>query len=158
MGSILLVTTGANRLTEIISASNYPSTIIDCNAFKNRTEFLRSLYAIEQFDIMVTFRCPYLIPPEIYKRAIITAVNIHPTLLPDYPGANPWQQMTAADETNGGVTLHHITDQADCGEIIIQKRFEMDLSRGYNDARIKSEELATEILSSYLKDILHNNQ
>lgn len=158
MGSILLVTTGANRLTEIISTSNYPSTIIDCNAFKSRVEFLRSLHAVKEFDIMVTFRSPYLIPSEIYKRARIAAVNIHPTWLPDYPGANPWQQMKAANETNGGVTLHHITDEVDCGEIIIQKRFEMDLRRGCNDARMKSEELAAEILTSYLKDILPNNQ
>lgn len=83
----------------------------------------------------------------------MAAVNIHPSLLPQYAGANPWQNMIVAHETHGGVTLHHITDKMDGGEIIMQRCFDMDLSQGIEEARKKSEVIAAEILSSYLSDL-----
>lgn len=151
--SILLVTTGQNRVSDILSKINCRSTVIDCSAFRNRTEFLNALSNMGHFDIMVTFRCPYFVPPEIYGRAGVIAVNIHPSLLPQYAGVNPWQSMKAAKETKGGVTLHYITDKIDAGKVIEQRCFTMDLNYGIEDARNKSEQIAAEILLSFLMSI-----
>ena len=151
------MTTGRNRVSHALERINSQTTIIDCSLFKSRAEFLQTLSAIKPFDIMVTFRCPYLVPTEIFSRARIAAVNIHPSLLPRYAGANPWLYMMAAHETEGGVTLHHLTDKIDDGEIILQKSFYMDLSDGFEDARRKSEQIAVDLLLMYLRELYYHN-
>lgn len=154
MHSILLITTGENCVSDILKEIDCRLIVVDCSSFNSRLEFLQTISAVERFDIMVAFRCPYLLPSEIFNRAGITAVNIHPSLLPRYAGANPWRSMMTANETKGGVTLHHMTDRIDGGEIILQKSFDMDLTHGIEEARRKSEQIAAEILISYLESVM----
>lgn len=48
-------------------------------------------------------------------------VNIHPSLLPAYPGLNSVQRALAAGEAEVGVTLHHVDEGMDTGAIIAQQ-------------------------------------
>lgn len=52
-------------------------------------------------------------------------INIHPSLLPSYGGPGMWghhvhEAVLAAGETQSGITIHHVTTEIDCGEIIFQ--------------------------------------
>lgn len=49
-------------------------------------------------------------------------VNIHPSLLPKFPGLEAWKQALAAGETEAGCTVHYVDGQIDHGEIIAQRR------------------------------------
>lgn len=49
-------------------------------------------------------------------------VNIHPSLLPKYPGLRAWEQALAAGETVTGVTVHYVDEQIDHGTIITQQK------------------------------------
>ncbi len=48
-------------------------------------------------------------------------VNIHPSLLPKYPGLQAWSQALAAGETETGCTVHYVDLGMDTGEIIAQE-------------------------------------
>jgi phosphoribosylglycinamide formyltransferase-1 len=48
-------------------------------------------------------------------------VNIHPSLLPKYPGLEAWKQALAANETQTGVTVHYVDERIDHGDIIAQR-------------------------------------
>jgi phosphoribosylglycinamide formyltransferase 1 len=48
-------------------------------------------------------------------------VNIHPSLLPKYPGLEAWQQALAAGEKITGVTVHYVDELIDHGDIIAQR-------------------------------------
>lgn len=48
-------------------------------------------------------------------------VNIHPSLLPKYPGLLAWQQALAAGEKVTGVTVHYVDALIDHGDIIAQR-------------------------------------
>jgi phosphoribosylglycinamide formyltransferase-1 len=48
-------------------------------------------------------------------------VNIHPSLLPKYPGLQAWQQALAAREKITGVTVHYVDALVDHGDIIAQR-------------------------------------
>jgi phosphoribosylglycinamide formyltransferase-1 len=48
-------------------------------------------------------------------------VNIHPSLLPKYPGLEAWQQALAAGEKITGVTVHYVDELIDHGDIITQR-------------------------------------
>lgn len=74
-------------------------------------------------DLIVSYKLDKIIPMELVARIEHGGLNIHPSLLPKYSGANPWFHMYYNMETEGGVTIHRISEKPDAGNIIIQKPF-----------------------------------
>ena len=55
---------------------------------------------------------------EAFSRRII---NIHPSLLPKFPGLEAWRQALDAGEKVTGCTVHYVDDKIDHGDIIAQR-------------------------------------
>ncbi len=49
-------------------------------------------------------------------------VNIHPSLLPKYPGLNTHARALAAGDSEAGCSVHHVSEGVDEGELIAQAR------------------------------------
>jgi phosphoribosylglycinamide formyltransferase-1 len=48
-------------------------------------------------------------------------VNIHPSLLPKFPGLEAWRQALEAGETLTGCTVHYVDEKIDHGDVIAQR-------------------------------------
>ena len=48
-------------------------------------------------------------------------INIHPALLPKFPGLEAWKQALVAGEKVSGCTVHYVDEKIDHGEIIAQR-------------------------------------
>ena len=62
----------------------------------------------------------------LLKEPMVTAfprriINIHPSLLPKYPGLAAWRQALDAGETEAGCTVHYVDLGMDTGPIIAQE-------------------------------------
>ena len=77
---------------------------------------------------------------EAYPRRIL---NIHPSLLPNFPGLEAWKQALAADATETGCTVHYVDAGMDTGEIIAQAEVPVlpGDTAGSLHARIQVEEI-----------------
>src|SRR5499433_3255005 len=49
-------------------------------------------------------------------------INIHPSLLPKFPGLEAWKQALVAGEQITGCTVHYVDEKIDHGEIIAQRQ------------------------------------
>jgi phosphoribosylglycinamide formyltransferase-1 len=49
-------------------------------------------------------------------------LNIHPSLLPAFPGLESWKQALAAGVPEAGCTVHFVDEGMDTGPIILQER------------------------------------
>ena len=71
-------------------------------------------------------------------------INIHPSLLPLYPGLNTHQQAIENGDLKAGATVHFVTPEVDDGPVIIQVRvpvFETDSSNDLASRVLQQEHL-----------------
>lgn len=146
MHEIVLMTIGENEVRKKICEIFSHPVIIQCE--KGKKESLLRLEELlnEGVKVLLTYRCPYIIPVELYSQAARGAYNIHPSLLPEYAGLNPWPQIFQDKVRHSGVTLHRIDDIPDSGEIIATARFEISADDTIDSARVKADDAAVELL------------
>lgn len=97
--------------------------IVDNNRFKTREDFDRALVAeLEDYnpDLVVLAGFMRILTPvmiEAFKNKII---NIHPSLLPKYPGLDTHNSVMKNGDLKHGVTIHFVNEVLDGGQIIAQ--------------------------------------
>ena len=64
-----------------------------------------------------------IIPPEIVNQYTGKIINIHPSLLPKYPGLNTYTKVLANNDAHNGATVHFVTCDLDQGPIILQGKY-----------------------------------
>jgi phosphoribosylglycinamide formyltransferase-1 len=81
-------------------------------------------------------------------------VNIHPSLLPAFPGADSYLQAFNAGVKIAGVTLHFVDEGVDAGPIILQRAFEREESENFEVFRARGMQLEYEIYSEFLQHLV----
>jgi len=66
------------------------------------------------------------IMPPWFFRLDYRAYNQHPSLLPAFQGLNAWQQALNYGVKITGSTIHEMTENVDCGKIILQDALRID--------------------------------
>ena len=61
-----------------------------------------------------------ILTPDFVARFSGRMLNIHPSLLPKYPGLNTHARALAAGDAQAGATVHLVTPELDCGPILGQ--------------------------------------
>jgi phosphoribosylglycinamide formyltransferase-1 len=67
-----------------------------------------------------------LLTPSMVERFRDRTINVHPALLPAFPGLDPVSQALAHGVKVTGVTVHFVDEGVDSGPIILQRSIEVD--------------------------------
>ena len=86
-------------------------------------QFILEKLGGEQPDLIVLARYMQILPPEIVRAFKHRILNIHPSLLPYYPGANAYKQAYDAGIRVCGCTAHIVTEELDKGPVVLQDVF-----------------------------------
>ena len=73
-------------------------------------------------EIMVTMAYGRILPKELLEAPSLACLNIHASLLPRHRGASPIQAAIASGDTTSGVTIMHMAEGLDTGDMILEKR------------------------------------
>lgn len=102
-----------------------------------------------QVDLVVLARYMQIVAPEIVNAYAYRIINIHPSLLPYFPGAKPYHQAWESGVRVTGCTAHFVTEVLDEGPTILQDVFHIDVGRDTaEDVKHKGQELEAEILGN----------
>ena len=110
------------------------------------SDFIRSP---KRADIIVVSGYSKRIPRKVIDSARVATVNIHQSLLPTYRGRHPLNWAIIKGETHTGVTIHHINEDFDEGNIILQKKVAIFNNDNVMDVYWKAAKTVCEMLYSF---------
>lgn len=103
-----------------------PCGVIDCRGFLTRfpdEAQLETAARLRAAGVTLVCLAGFL---RLVKRPLLDAfpkriINIHPSLLPAFPGLESWKQALAAGAPTAGCTVHLVDEGMDTGPIILQE-------------------------------------
>jgi phosphoribosylglycinamide formyltransferase-1 len=98
--------------------------VVSWNEFGSRTEFTETLCEVAKASgagALVLAGFMRILAPIAMERFPNAIINVHPALLPAFPGAHAVEAAIGYGVTLTGVTVHFVDEQVDHGPIILQE-------------------------------------
>lgn len=104
-------------------ASNIKTEIINEDKFESRKDFNEELFNLLlnlNADLIVLAGFMKILNEKTTNYFFGKIINIHPSLLPKYPGLNTHTKVIDNKEKYHGVSIHYVSSQLDAGPLIAQ--------------------------------------
>lgn len=105
-----------------------PTLALDPKAYPTRAAFDADLFAriaADTPDLLVLAGFMRILDPAVIAPWQGRIINIHPSLLPKYPGLHTHRRALEAGDTMHGATVHFVTAELDAGPIVAQATLEI---------------------------------
>ena len=112
------------RALERAAAAGVPTRVFELSNYADREHRDREMadwLTLRGVDLVVLAGYMHLLTTEFLGRFPDRIVNVHPSLLPRFPGAHAIDDALAAGVDNTGVTVHYVDAGVDSGPIIRQE-------------------------------------
>jgi len=109
--------------------NNIPVEVIDHKNYKTREEYEKHIIkTLEPYnlDLIVLAGFMRILSPVFVRAYMDKIINIHPALLPSFPGINSAKQALEYGVKYTGVTVHFVDEGVDTGPIILQSIVEIE--------------------------------
>jgi len=155
-GNIAVIIGTEKTLEPIAKKAGIPFITID-----EKTQELAETKIIDvckkyDVDLIALARYMRILTPNFVWRYPNRIINIHPSLLPAFPGALAYAQAYERGTKIIGVTAHYVTENLDQGPIIFQDSFRVDPNDSLEEIKSKGQELEAETLLKAMKMHLEN--
>lgn len=110
---------------ERAAEAGVPTHCVDHRRFTAREDFDRALLdELAPYDVELALLAGFMriLTPVFIEPFTGRLFNIHPSLLPKYPGLNTHQRAIDAGDREAGVTVHFVTPELDGGPPVVQAR------------------------------------
>jgi phosphoribosylglycinamide formyltransferase-1 len=110
---------GAGIASDVFELEDYESR-------EARDEAMASWLCEQGVDLVVCAGYMQLLTPRFLERFPQRIVNVHPSLLPDFPGVRAIDDALAAGVATTGVTVHVVDEGLDSGPVLRQEPVEVE--------------------------------
>src|ERR1700730_1980264 len=113
-------------ILEIAREFSIPNAYLSPGKFRTRFEPQTEMELVQMLreagiDLVVLAGFMRVLKSPMLKAFPRRIINIHPSLLPKFPGLETWKQTLDAGETVTGCTVHYVDEKIDDGDIIAQR-------------------------------------
>ena len=123
-------------------------------SLKNKTREMfesRVTLALEKYhvDLILLIGFMRILSAEFCQTWKNKIINVHPSLLPKYSGgmdSSVHEQVLKSKDIESGCTIHYVTEQVDAGQIIMQKRCQIEKNETVETLKSKVQQLEGEAL------------
>ncbi len=114
------------KILERAKKHNIPCQYLDCAPWKTKLEGIAEDHCIELLkaagvDTVVLAGFMRIVKPKLLAAFPNRVLNIHPAILPAFPGVHSWTQALDYGCKVAGVTVHFVDAGTDSGPILVQR-------------------------------------
>ena len=140
----------SEKLSAMCLLENRSLHRFDKETFEDRLEqWLISIKA----DLLLVLTFPFKIPEACYNKTQYGIYNIHFAPLPSYRGPSPLFWLIKNKETNGGISIHKVTNEWDKGPLAFSKELPLDPEDTLGMHLTKLSLTAPEVVKEFLSKI-----
>ena len=114
------------KILDRARAHGVPCEWLDCAPFRTKLDGEAEQRCIDKLrahgvDTVVLAGFMRIVKPGLLKAFPLRVLNIHPALLPAFPGVHAWTQALDYGAKVAGCTVHFVDEGTDTGPIIVQR-------------------------------------
>ncbi|MHA7648019.1 formyltetrahydrofolate deformylase [Nitrosopumilus sp. S4] len=155
-GKISVIVGTEKTLESIAKKAKIPFVLVDDKDQQKAEEKIIQICKKYDVDLIALARYMRILSPNFVWRYPNRIINIHPSLLPAFPGALAYAQAYERGTKIVGVTSHYVTENLDQGPIIFQDAFKVDPNDTLEKIKTKGQKLEADTLVKAMKMHLEN--
>ena len=155
-GKISVIVSTERTLAPFAKKAKIPFVVIQEKDQQKAEEKIIEICKKYEIDLISLARYMRILSPNFVWRYPNRIINIHPALLPAFPGALAYAQAYERGTKIVGVTAHYVTENLDQGPIIFQDSFKVDPNDSLEKIKAKGQRLEADTLLKAMKMHLEN--
>jgi formyltetrahydrofolate deformylase len=155
-GELVVVLSNHDVLREVAERAGLPFASCPSADKPAHEAFLLAKLREARADFVVLARYMQVLTSGVVQQYPSRIINIHPSLLPYYPGANAYKQAFEEGVRVSGCTAHFVTEQLDQGPVILQDVFHIRVGEDtLEEVKERGQALEGKVLSQALQLVLN---
>ena len=155
-GKISVIIGTENTLEPLAKKAEIPFVSVKENDQQKAEQKIIEICKKYDIDLISLARYMRILSPNFVWRYPNRIINIHPSILPAFPGALAYAQAFERGTKIVGVTSHYVTENLDQGPIIFQDSFKVDPNDTLEKIKTKGQRLEADTLLKAMKMHLEN--
>ena len=155
-GKISVIIGTEKTLEPLAKKAKIPFVVVEEKNQDKAEEKIIQICKKYDIDLISLARYMRILSPNFVWRYPNRIINIHPSLLPAFPGALAYAQAYERGTKIVGVTSHYVTENLDQGPIIFQDSFKVDPNDTLEKIKMKGQKLEADTLLKAMKMHLEN--
>jgi len=155
-GKISVIVGTEKTLESLAKKAKIPFVVIQEKDQQKAEKKIIEICKKYEIDLISLARYMKILSPNFVWRYPNRIINIHPALLPAFPGALAYAQAYERGTKIVGVTAHYVSEDLDQGPIIFQDSFKVDPNDSLEKIKMKGQRLEADTLLKAMKMHLEN--
>ena len=136
--------------------NNLSYKVINHKQFESREKFdeeLDNYISSIEPDLIILAGFMRILGKKISDKYFGKIINIHPSLLPKYPGLDTHEQVLKNNDSFHGISIHYVSSELDAGPLIAQGKFQIKNNLSEEELKEKIHKIEHILYPKIIKEI-----